>query len=143
MLLTISLLYAAATIFVLAPNTAQAFLGWVAISVLIAILMRQIRQKSTFSSVGPEGSTNLATTSPVNEIDGGHSVQRLQQLGAMVAGLERFFVIHVWQTITKSAINWIGEQAEVLQNDSVSIQRLATMLWASAILCAWTMSLSF
>jgi hypothetical protein len=135
-LLATSLLYAAGVFFVFAPNTAQALLGWTAVSALTAILMRLARERFPIT----DGDDHLATErsrSFARAMPEGTFARRLEILGAIAAFVERTFEVYVWKTVTTTWLNWCGEQLEALEESTASFQRMTIVLWASAILLTW------
>lgn len=113
-----SFLYLGGTLFVFAPNTAQAFLGWCVVSLLAAFQLRKSR----------DGRKQERPT---------HIWNRLQNAGNAFESLERFWLDAIWQPITRRFPDWLTEQAEEVDTRSNSLQILATVLGTSVILLTW------
>ena len=136
-LLATSWLYAAGTVFAFAPNTPQALLGWGAVSLLAGTLMRQSHQQVRSLPNDTERAFPYPNLPQPNAVFEGKWRRRLQVVGSSVAFLERFFVDRIWLPITNTFPNWLGEQAEVIENSSDSVQLVVTVLGAFAILLTW------
>jgi len=137
-LLATSLLYAAGTIFVLAPNMAQSLLGWGAVSFLAVILMRLSHRQSRLLQSKVQDGSSRTGTAQASDVAGGNLVRKLQTVGSTVTSLERLFVDHIWHGLTHTFPNWLGELAEDSQiKTSVTLQQLVTVLGAAAILLTW------
>lgn len=124
-ILATSLLYAAGTVLIFAPNTVQALLGWGAVSLTAGALIRLSPQQSSAN-----GRDDGVATS-------GKLIRVLQFLGNAAASLERIYIEYIWKSITRRFANWFGEQAEFLESSSITYQLLATVLGTSAILLTW------
>lgn len=150
-----SLLYAATTVFVFAPNLAQALLGWSAVSLLagVSIRMARLRIVTPQSSSVPAPTNRQGFDAPKhreiaanprptissqsNEATVANLNRGIQFLAHAIPFLERVCLEPIWKTLTKDLPNWIGEQAEVIQASSVSFQLLATVLCSSAVVLTW------
>jgi hypothetical protein len=137
--LTLGLFHAAVTIFVLAPNLAQALMSWGAISLLTGVLLQLLRERS--NSFQParasESGSSLDSRRTSTEILPVRLIHFLNTVARGIADFERVWLMEAWRAVTVRLPNWLGEQAELIENSPVSFQLLATIFGASSVLLTW------
>lgn len=124
----ISLLYGAGTLYLFAPNVSQALFAWLAVSYFAFLLYR-------LSTAGTRD-TGLIPPSPT--------------AARLVSGPTRWTPMHdrmdfvvgqwrnqVWIPVMKVLPEWIGEQLEVVEAETPSLQFVALTLGATAVLLTW------
>ena len=131
--LSISMFYAAAAFFILAPNLPQALLSWGVMSLIAVVIIRLIgvstgQETSTATSIRsqPEGYESASRRPSALR----NTIQRLEQTGFVGA----------WHVMSQRLPGWLGEQAEIIEQSSVPIQLLATASGAFAILLTWILN---
>ncbi|WP_010586349.1 hypothetical protein [Schlesneria paludicola] len=123
--------------FLLAPNLAQAILGWAVGSLSAVVLIRRSHADDIVTSGPSVGRLPLfpaASQAGGGEIRGDLGLQRLNTLTSVC---ERVFCERIWQPLTCTFPDWIGEQIEFLETRPASIQLLAGTLGTFAILLTW------
>ena len=155
--LTNSLLYAAATIFLFAPNFAQALLGWGGVSFMT---IAQFRVTRTNASANPSRRTNAidsqrdvfvstagysspqsrpSALDPSQHINAAVTNQNtaIKLLATTLTLLERICFDGCWRFFTVAFPNWLAEQVELIEQSPVSFQLLATLLCLAALMLTW------
>jgi hypothetical protein len=130
------LIYAAAAIFVFAPNAVQGFLGWAAVSIFALILIRLSHESeiSKFEATSTSSTSKVVHPQPVERF-----ARPVQTFGSVIVILERFFAQKICYASIIRMPNWLTEQLEVIENAPLSIQLLASALGTFAILLTWLM----
>ncbi len=128
--LSISMFYAAAVFFSLAPNLSQALLGWGVMSLIAVVLIRLIGV-----SIGKEMSIAKSFRS---QSEGYESTSHwLHVLRNTIQRLEKTGIVGAWHVMSHRLPGWLGEQTEIIEQSTVPIQLLATALGSFAILLTW------
>ncbi len=127
-----SLLCVALTSFFYAPNLAQSLLGWLAISLVVSLLIRLSRE-----SVDLPQARSGRFSMPTGESVVADANRGIQPLAYSLSVVERFIQERVWRGVVKRFPDWLGEQAEVIEESTVSFQVLAIILGSFAVLLTW------
>ena len=135
-ILTTSLLDATGTIFVFAPNLEQALIGWCAVSLSAAILIRLSHQRIERHRDQFESDTDHMIARPRRQFADGNGNPFPELAGWLAAIVERS-VDRIGTAITRRVPNWLGEQVDHLESSPVSFQVLSAILGGSAILLTW------
>ena len=66
-------------------------------------------------------------------------IRVLESTGIFWAAFEQRALLPAWRFATTTLPQWLGEQLECVERGAVSVQTLASVLAASAVLLAWLM----
>lgn len=127
-ILSISLLYAGATLFVFAPNLFQALVGWCLVSLLTGVLIRLARGRFL---------SNAVQTIPLGEKPASLVDRLIRTIARGAEFSERMVVDSIWKPLTCGLPNWVAEQVDHLQHETVSLQLIATAVGAFAVVLTW------
>lgn|GEM_PF-6409507 len=127
-ILSISLLFAGATVFVFAPTLFQALIGWCVVSLLTGVLIRLARGTRSSQSGQPV---------PIEEPRVGLVDQLFLTIARAAEFGERLFVARVWKLAMSRLPFWVAEQADHLQHETISLQLIAMSIGAFAIVLTW------
>ncbi|WP_373653100.1 hypothetical protein [Schlesneria sp. DSM 10557] len=115
---TCSLLFASTMGFLFSPNLPQSLLSWGVVSLLLSVLIRILSGPAVSSSPGKTTARLRGLTHGLQWI--GEKLCKPVGRGAMI-----------------SLPNWISEQFEVIEASPISVQLLAVVLGAAAVLLTW------
>lgn len=135
-LLATSGLYTGAVFFVLAPNIAQSLLGWGMISFAAAVLIRLSHTSVTDTPRFGRG-VEQSSTSTNGQHDKETWNHRRWMIENTIQGLRKMLTERCLRAAILRWPNWLFEQLHKLDDSSTSMQLLATMLCAFAILLTW------
>ena len=124
----ISLLYAAGTSYLFAPNISQALCGWLGVSYFAFLLFRST---SGSKNLGVDQLMPPLGSAPPN--NNRHGVQ----LGAKIDLILAFGRDQIWVPVTQVLPQWIGEQWELIESETPSLQFLAASLGMAVVLFTW------
>ena len=154
--LTSSLLYAAITSFLLAPNLAQSLLCWGAVSLWVITLIRLSRTKTQLARIDRTSSSKLLAMTLMQPVAFIGETQKTNSsaspeissdngtpAGQLLAHLLRRFsepLERLWRGLIDTLPNWLGEELESLSDCSESVQILAAVSGSFAVMLTWLLT---
>lgn len=136
-LISATMLYASSAVFVFSPNAVQGFIGWAAVSLFAAVLLRLARNQWENSDAGQPIRINSAQTSLSKTPTGNVILRLLEAMGKLVVMLERVFAGPIGETTFRRIPVWTAEQLDLIECSPLSTQLIVAVLGAFAVLLTW------
>lgn len=138
-LMAATLLHAASAGFVFSPNAVQGFIGWAAVSLFAAIMLRLARNRFETSDVVQPMGVNPAQVSTSKSPTSNVILRLLEAMGRLILMLERVFAGPIGETTFRRIPVWTAEQLDLIESSPLSTQLIVAVLGAFAVLLTWLM----
>ena len=133
------LLYASSAGFVFSPNAVQGFIGWAAVSLFAAILLRLARNRFEAPDASQPMGVKSAQVSLSMSSNSNVILLLLEATGRLIVLLERVFAGPIGETTFRRIPVWTAEQLDLIESSPLSTQLIVAVLGTFAVLLAWLM----